>query len=61
MDALAVEMSRAEGEQALQALLKFASEHTGRLEAHEAEKGIFTRLRPMGSRHEALLRSARDG
>ena len=48
MDALAVEMSRAEGEQALQALLKFASEHTGKLEAHEAEKGIFTRLRPIG-------------
>ena len=50
MDALAVEMSSGEGEQALQALLKFASEHTGKLEADEAEKGISTRLRPSGWR-----------
>ena len=48
MDALDVEMSIAEGEQALQALLKFAREEAGTLEAHEAEKGIFKRLLPMG-------------
>jgi hypothetical protein len=48
MEALDVEMSIAEGEQALQALLKFAREHAGKLEAHEAEKGIFKRLLPMG-------------
>jgi len=48
MDALDVETSIAEGEQALQALLKFASEHAGKLEAHEAEKGIFKRLMPIG-------------
>src|SRR5881296_3338649 len=48
MDALDVERSRAEGEQALQALLQFAQEQAGTLEAHEAEQGIFKRLLPMG-------------
>jgi len=48
MEALEVERSIAEGEQALQALLKFAREQAGRLEAHEAEKGIFKRLLPIG-------------
>ena len=48
MDALDVETSVAEGKQALQALLQFASENAGRLEAHAAEQGIFTRLRPIG-------------
>jgi hypothetical protein len=48
MDALEVERSIAEGEQALQALITFARENAGRLEAHEAEKGIFKRLLPIG-------------
>jgi hypothetical protein len=48
MDALEVEMSIAEGEQALQALLKFVTESADQLEAHEAEKGIFKRLLPIG-------------
>src|SRR5919108_2972247 len=48
MDALDVEMSIAEGEQALQALLKFVNESADKLEAHEAEKGIFKRLLPIG-------------
>ena len=48
MDALDVETSIAEGEQALQALLQFAREDAGKLEAHEAEKGIFKRLLPIG-------------
>ena len=48
MDALDVETSIAEGEQALQALLQFAREQAGTLEAHEAEKGIFKRLLPIG-------------
>jgi hypothetical protein len=48
MDALDVEMSIAEGEQALQALLQCAQEQAGTLEAHEAEKGIFKRLLPIG-------------
>jgi hypothetical protein len=48
MEALDVEMSIAEGEQALQALITFARESAGKLEAHEAEKGIFKRLLPMG-------------
>jgi hypothetical protein len=48
MDALEVEMSIAEGEQALQALLKFVNERADTLEAHEAEKGIFKRLLPIG-------------
>jgi hypothetical protein len=48
MDALDVETSIAEGEQALHALIQFAREHAGTLEAHEAAKGIFKRLLPMG-------------
>jgi len=48
MEALDVEMSIAEGEQALQALLQFARESGCKLEAHEAEKGIFKRLLPIG-------------
>jgi hypothetical protein len=48
MDALEVEISIAEGEQALQALLQFVRESAGKLEAHEAEKGIFKRLLPIG-------------
>ena len=48
MDALDVETSIAEGKQALQALLQFASENAGKLEAHEAEQGIFKRLMPIG-------------
>ena len=48
MDALDVETSIAEGEQALKALLMFARETAGTLEAHEAEKGIFKRLLPIG-------------
>jgi hypothetical protein len=48
MDALDVETSIAAGEQALQALLQFAREYAGKLEAHEAEKGIFKRLLPIG-------------
>jgi hypothetical protein len=48
MDALDVETSIAEGEQALQALIMFARETAGTLEAHEAEKGIFKRLLPIG-------------
>jgi hypothetical protein len=48
MDALDVETRIAEGEQALQALLPFAREYAGKLEAHEAEKGIFKRLLPIG-------------
>ena len=61
MDALDVEMSIAEGEQALQALLTFARESAGKLEAHEAEKGIFKRLLPIGlAAMKLLLRPARD-
>jgi hypothetical protein len=48
MEALDVETSIAEGEQALQALMQFAREYAGKLEAHEAEKGIFKRLLPIG-------------
>jgi hypothetical protein len=48
MDALDVEISIAEGEQALQALLQFARQSAETLEAHEAEKGIFKRLLPIG-------------
>jgi hypothetical protein len=48
MDALEVERSIAEGEQALQALITFARENAGKLEAHEAEKSIFKRLLPIG-------------
>jgi hypothetical protein len=36
MDALNVETSIAEGEQALQALLKFPSENAGKIEVREA-------------------------
>ena len=48
MEALDVETSIAEGEQALQALITFVRETAGKLEAHEAEKGIFKRLLPIG-------------
>jgi hypothetical protein len=48
MDALDVETRIAEGEQALQALITCAREAADKLEAHEAETGIFTRLLPMG-------------
>jgi hypothetical protein len=48
MDALSVETSIAEGERALQALIQFARESAGKREAHEAEKGIFKRLLPIG-------------
>jgi hypothetical protein len=48
MDALDVETSIAEGEHALQTLLKVVSERAGTLEAHEAEKGLFKRLLPSG-------------
>jgi hypothetical protein len=48
MDALAVERSIAEGEQGLQALLKFGTESADQLEAHEAEQGSFKRLLPIG-------------
>ena len=48
MDALEVEMSIAEGEQALQALRQCVRERAGTLEAHEAEQGLFTRRLPIG-------------
>ena len=48
MDALDAETSIAEGELALQALMTFARTNAGKLEAHEAEKGIFKRLLPIG-------------
>jgi hypothetical protein len=48
MDALEVEMRIAAGEQALQALLTCARASARKLEAHEAEKGIFKRLLPIG-------------
>src|SRR5215468_455149 len=48
MEALDVETSIAEGEQALQALITFVRENAGQLAAHEAEKGIFKRLLPIG-------------
>jgi hypothetical protein len=48
MEALDVEMSIVEGKQALQALLQFVHENADQLEAHEAEKGIFKRLLPIG-------------
>ena len=48
IDALDVETSIAEGAQALQALLQFARDNAGTLEAHAAEKGIFKRLLPIG-------------
>src|SRR4029453_12323416 len=48
MEALDVETSIAEGEQALQALITCVRENAGQLEAHEAEKGIVKRLLSMG-------------
>src|SRR6266705_3407377 len=48
MEALDVETSIAEGEQALQALITFVRDNAGQLAAHEAEKGIFKRLLPIG-------------
>jgi hypothetical protein len=48
MDALDVKTSIAESEQALQVLLQFARDQARKLEAHEAEKGIFKRLLPIG-------------
>src|SRR5262249_58503284 len=42
------ETSIAEGEQGLQGLIAFARETAGKLEAQEAEKGIFKRLLPIG-------------
>jgi hypothetical protein len=48
MDALEVEMRLAAGEQALQALLTCARESASKLEAQEAEQGLFTRLLPIG-------------
>jgi len=48
MEAFEVEASIAEGEEAWQALLSFVQEKAGELEAHEAEKGIFKRLMPLG-------------
>jgi hypothetical protein len=48
MDALDVEMSIAEGAQALQALLKFVTEGAHQREAPEAEQGLFTRRLPRG-------------
>jgi hypothetical protein len=48
MEALDVETSIAEGEQALQALITFVRENAGKLAAHEAEQGIFKRLLPIG-------------
>lgn len=48
MEAFDVEASIAEGEDALQALLRFVQEQAGQLEAHEVEKGIFKRLLPLG-------------
>jgi hypothetical protein len=48
MDALDVERRRAEGEQALPALLQVAREEAGTLEAPAAEKCLFKRRLPMG-------------
>ena len=48
MEAFEIETRIAEGEQALQALLTFAREKAGTLEVHEAEKGLFKRLLPIG-------------
>jgi hypothetical protein len=48
MEAFDVEASIAEGEAALQALLSFVREKAGQLEAHEAAKGSFKRLLPLG-------------
>src|SRR4051812_36684717 len=48
MEALDVETSRAEGEQALQALITFVRDNAGALAAHEAEQGLFKRRLPSG-------------
>src|SRR4029450_7801108 len=48
MESLDVETRIAEGEQALQALLKCARANAGKLEAHAAGQGLFTRLMPIG-------------
>jgi hypothetical protein len=48
MEALDIETSRAEGEQALQALLTLVRENAGQLAAHDAEQGIVKRLLPIG-------------
>jgi hypothetical protein len=48
MAALAIETSIAAGEQALQALSQFARDDARKLEAPEAEQGIFKRLLPSG-------------
>ena len=50
MDALEVEMRIAEGEQALQALLKFAREQAGTLDAHAAEQASSSGCCPWGWR-----------
>jgi hypothetical protein len=50
MDALDVETTIAEGEQALQALITFARANAGKLEAHEAEKGTSSGCCPLGWR-----------
>lgn len=59
MEALDVETSRAEGEQALQALITLVRENAGQHAAHEAEQGIFKRLLPMGL--AAMQRSFAQG
>jgi hypothetical protein len=48
LEALDVETSIAAGEQALQALIQCARDDARKLEAHEAEQGLFKRLLPMG-------------
>jgi hypothetical protein len=48
MEALDVETRIAEGEQVLQALMPLAREDAGKLEAHDAEQGLFKRLLPSG-------------
>ena len=48
MDARDVETRIVAGEPALQALRTCARAHASKLEAHEAEQGLFTRLLPMG-------------
>jgi hypothetical protein len=48
LDALEVEISIAEGEPALQALLTWVRERAGQREAHDAEKGLCKRRLPLG-------------
>ena len=48
MDAYTAEQSIQETDQAYQELLKFVREHASDTEAHEAERGIFKRLIPLG-------------